>query len=408
MCDSTTLSELAEINPRTVIPADQPVSFIGMDDVSESFELKRTHDRNTAEPRQGYTRFREDDLLFAKITPCMENGKGARARGLTNGHGLGSTEFHVLRARIPEAAGFIAQWLSFSRLRLAAEAQMTGSAGQRRVPSDFFAKFAIPDFSLNEQVKIAKILDTLDYQIRETEAVISKYRLQRSGIVDRHVTRAIALAAEGAEGWFSTTLGSIVRERGGLIQTGPFGSQLHSYDYVVDGVPVVMPQDINGGRISLDAIAQVTESTARGLARHRMVPGDVVFARRGDLRRCAEITIREKGWLCGTGCLLVRPPEAVLRADWLTLVYRHEWGQRHVRANAVGSTMANLNGSILAGLQIPLPPIEDQEAATDALSVQDTRISLERQYLMKLRALKNGLMSDLLSGRVRVSTELAS
>ena len=95
------LSDIAEINPRKDVRLSgesTPVSFIPMGDVSESgvWENQQTHP--LGEVDSGYTSFKEGDVLFAKITPCMESGKGCHARNLVNGHGFGSTEFHVLRA----------------------------------------------------------------------------------------------------------------------------------------------------------------------------------------------------------------------------------------------------------------------------------------------------------------------
>ncbi len=86
-------------------------------------------------------------------------------------------------------------------------------------------------------------------------------------------------------GWKSSTLGEICAAHGGLIQTGPFGSQLHARDYCDDGVPVVMPQDLSGQRIQTSKIARISESDAQRLQRHRMKQGDVVFSRRGDVGR---------------------------------------------------------------------------------------------------------------------------
>jgi len=254
---------------------------------------------------------------------------------------------------------------------------------------------------LSEQAAVVEILEALDDQIRSTNKIVEKRRLLNIGLVDQFVS-----AAHRADHPVRS-LGEIVSGQGSFIQTGPFGSQLHSSDYVDDGVPVVMPQDLSDGRVNLDSIARVSESMARSLSRHRMLPGDVVFARRGDLGRCAEITTREQGWLCGTGCLLVRTPPASLTAGWLALVYRHELGQSHVRANAVGSTMANLNGSILASMRLPVPPVGSQRKAVSMIQAHDYEASLERKRLAKLYALKSALMADLLSGRVRVPVEVA-
>ncbi|MBI3224370.1 MAG: restriction endonuclease subunit S [Mycolicibacterium cosmeticum] len=253
----------------------------------------------------------------------------------------------------------------------------------------------------SEQAAVAEILEALDDQIRSMIKVVEKCRLRKIGLVDELVD-----AARRAD-LPVRSLGEIASGRGGFIQTGPFGSQLHSSDYVNAGVPVVMPQDLSDGRVNLDSIAQVSETMARSLSRHRMLPGDVVFARRGDLGRCAEINKREQGWLCGTGCLLVRTPPAVLTAGWLALVYRHELGQSHVRANAVGSTMANLNSGILASLRLPVPPVANQRNAVAVIEAHDRELSLEHQRLAKLYALKSALATDLLSGRVRVPKGVA-
>src|SRR5690606_3965037 len=112
---------------------------------------------------------------------------------------------------------------------------------------------------------------------------------------------------EVPEGWEIGRLGDLTAKYGGLIQTGPFGSQLHASDYVDAGVPSIMPRDIAERRVRMDSIAFVAESDAERLSRHRVVPGDIVYSRRGDVERHALIGEHERGWLCGTGCMLVRP-----------------------------------------------------------------------------------------------------
>src|SRR6266702_1016898 len=206
MTDLQSLSSLADVNPSTALPLTGIVSFVGMEDVSENFELTNTKDRNV-EDSAGYTRFREGDLLFAKITPCMENGKGAIARGLTNGYGFGSTEFHVLRAHQDNARGFLSQWLRSPYLRRAAEAHMTGSAGQRRVPADFFVRYEIPVLPLPEQRRVAEILDTLDNQIRATDRIIAKLKLTKQGLLTDLIV-CPRLAGTGT--WRSGDLGEFV------------------------------------------------------------------------------------------------------------------------------------------------------------------------------------------------------
>ena len=100
-----------------------------------------------------------------------------------------------------------------------------------------------------------------------------------------------------------TTLGDVCDKVGGIIQTGPFGSQLHESDYSDTGIPVVMPKDIIEGRIVTDGVARVVSEHVDPLSRHKLKRGDIVYGRRGDIGRQALIRLPQEGWLCGTGCL---------------------------------------------------------------------------------------------------------
>lgn len=130
------------------------VSFVPMPAVTEHGEIDATAVKEYDEVKTGFTYFAENDVLFAKITPCMENGKGAVARGLHNGLGFGSTEFHVLR---PISGKSNPYWIytltAFSQFREDAASNMTGSAGQRRVPASFLENYlvALPPIELQEQ-----------------------------------------------------------------------------------------------------------------------------------------------------------------------------------------------------------------------------------------------------------------
>jgi type I restriction enzyme S subunit len=112
--------------------------------------------------------------------------------------------------------------------------------------------------------------------------------------------------------WTERTLGEICDEVDGVIQTGPFGSQLHESDYVEDGIPVVMPKNIVDGKIDTSDIAFISEKDAERLQRHKLSVGDIVYGRRGDIGRRGLTGAREGGWLCGTGCLRLSLGERVL------------------------------------------------------------------------------------------------
>jgi type I restriction enzyme, S subunit len=170
------------------------------------------------------------------------------------------------------------------------------------------------------------------------------------------------------------TLGSIIEMNGGLIQTGPFGSQLHQSDYSDEGIPVVMPKDIKDGRIDESSIARIPEEKASQLSRHKLKQGSIVFPRRGDISKCAYITDSQEGYLCGTGCIKIEVPEEVIYPKflfyYLGLRQVVEWLER----NAVGTTMLNLNTSIIAGIQIPSLSLEQQKKIASILETYDELI----------------------------------
>lgn len=158
---------VCSVNPKIEgnLSLQQLCSFIPMEYVSDEFgTITRQSIRPVAEVIKGYTFFRENDVLFAKITPCMENGKIAIAKNLKNGFGFGSTEFHVLRANEGEITPhWIFYFLRQDKIRKDAERRMTGSAGQQRVPTSFLEEeLEIPLPSLPEQKRIAAILDKAD------------------------------------------------------------------------------------------------------------------------------------------------------------------------------------------------------------------------------------------------------
>lgn len=146
---SAPLGEYAYINPSVDLKLnhDDMVSFIPMEAVDDKDgRIAKNDSKTLREVRTGYTRFQEGDVIWAKITPCMQNGKSAIARNLTNGIGFGSTEFHVIRSRDTSLLTneFIHLLLRLREIRMAATRYFVGSAGQQRVPKEFLEDLYIP------------------------------------------------------------------------------------------------------------------------------------------------------------------------------------------------------------------------------------------------------------------------
>jgi type I restriction enzyme, S subunit len=143
------------------------------------------------------------------------------------------------------------------------------------------------------------------------------------------------------------------------IATGPFGSALHQSDYVLDGIPLVNPSHMQNCRIVPDRKVTVSEATAEALAVYRMRVGDIVMARRGEVGRAAVVTETESGWLCGTGSFFLRFLKDLSR-DYIILLLRCDSVRRYLAGEAVGTTMVNLNHSILKRMPLAIPPLAEQ------------------------------------------------
>lgn len=182
--------------------------------------------------------------------------------------------------------------------------------------------------------------------------------------------------------WSESTLGEIVEADGGTIQTGPFGSQLHQHEYQAEGVPVVMPKDISGGRVLTETVARVSEQIADRLARHKLRPGAIVLPRRGEIAKRAFIRAEQQDWLCGTGCLKIElNPESRLLPEFLYYYMEQSSVVRWLEQHAVGTTMLNLNTQIVGKLPIRYPRPKLQQMIVGALSAYDDLIENNRRRI---------------------------
>lgn len=185
------LSDAGQVNPRAfdLEPADDdPVSFVPMAAVEAgSGKLDASTTRLWREVKKGYTRFQENDVLFAKITPCMENAKFALASKLIAGRGAGSTEFHVIRPMPGIQPRYILYFLLQESIRREARLCMKGAAGQLRVPPEFIERLHIPIPPATEQFRIVaeieKQLTRLDAAVVAMESVHANLKRYRSSLI---------------------------------------------------------------------------------------------------------------------------------------------------------------------------------------------------------------------------------
>ena len=211
------LSQAVEVNPkldRSLLNDDLDVSFVPMAAVEAlSGGIDVSTVRKYGEVKKGYTHFRDGDILFAKVTPCMENGKMAIARKLVNGVGFGSTEFHVLRPRAGVDARYIYYFVSSQTFRKEASGHMTGAVGLRRVPSAYLEEQLILLPGIEQQ---REIVGELEKQFsRLDEAVANLQRVKAN--LKRYKASVLKDAVEGR---LVPTEAELARSEGRSFETG--------------------------------------------------------------------------------------------------------------------------------------------------------------------------------------------
>lgn len=275
--------------------------------------------------------------------------------------------------------------------------------------------FAIPLPPPEEQTVISTFLDRetakIDGLIAEQEKLIALLAEKRQATISHAVTKGLnpdapmkdsgaAWLGKVAEHWNVAPLGIICS----LIQTGPFGSQLHAEDYVEDGTPVVNPSNLIDGQIVPDWKCSVAAEMVNTLPQHVLRIGDIVFGRRGEMGRCALVKPENAGWLCGTGSLNLRlktgNPRFVVTYLGTPMV------RELLKLESVGSTMDNLNASILSRVRVPLPPEAEQEEIAAFLDSESSRLDAltaeATRGIALLKERRSALISAAVTGKIDV------
>lgn len=238
---------------------------------------------------------------------------------------------------------------------------------------------------LDEQSAIVRFLDAkttqIDKLIARKEHLLQLLRERREAITAMAVTQGLDGAATmknsgvpwlGAvpSHWRVKRLKFLAR----LLQTGPFGSQLHQHEYIDGGRPIINPANIVQGKMVAESKHTVDEDVVRRLARHALQIGDVIIGRRGELGRAAVTTPFEEGWICGTGCLMLRLNEHQISPHYAVLVLGTANASVSLELSAVGTTMNNLSSEIIGDFVLPVPPLHEQDSIVLWIATQQQRL----------------------------------
>ncbi|MBB1370622.1 restriction endonuclease subunit S [Pseudoalteromonas sp. SR45-4] len=231
-----------------------------------------------------------------------------------------------------------------------------GSGGaQPNISASFLKEFEIPLPPLDEQKRLAAILDKAD--------AIRRKRQQAIKLADDFL-RSVFLDMFGdpvtnPKGWEVRNLKDIAR-----IQIGPFGTQLHKEDYMENGIPLINPTHIVKGEIIPKTNLTISDEKHASLSEYHLKTGDIVMGRRGEMGRCAIVSGKEDGWMCGTGSLFIRPKQTGVFSEYLNKLLSSQAIKNHLESESQGATMPNLNKTIVGNIKIPVPTDEVLEQFT--------------------------------------------
>jgi type I restriction enzyme, S subunit len=382
------LADICQINPRgrPGLAETDEVTFVPMSGVSDtSGTIAAPETRLLREVLKGFTPFRDGDVLFAKITPCMENGKAAIARHLRNQHGYGSTEFHVIRPSALALAEWVFAIVRTTEFRRAAAGSFQGAAGQRRVPAEFLENFRIPLPPLSEQQWIVEIL-------------------QEAEEIRRLRTEAEAKTAELIPAIFDAMFGDLYSGR------PPFPVQpLSSIGELDRGKSRHRPRDepsLYGGPYPFLQTGDVAQANGwitsytqtyseMGLAQSRLWPkGTLAITIAANIGATAILTFDA----CFPDSVVGFTPNRGVSVEfvrWWLLGY-----QKKLEIQAPQGAQKNINLEVLRAIQIPVPPedlqLDFQAAIQNLLEQADAAKAGARSFA----ALSASLSAHAFSGQL--------
>ena len=383
------LREVCEINPRLSrdhgLADDAIVSFVPMAAVDEvTGTIATPQARAFAEVRKGFTSFRDGDVLFAKITPCMENGKAALAQGLAGGIGFGSTEFHVLRASRQVLPEWLRYFVRREAFRREAKRNFTGTAGQQRVPTTFLAGAEIPVPPLPEQRRIVDLLSRAEGIVRLRREAQAKAQ----AVIPALFLDMFGDPRTNPKGWSVVALGEALR-------AADYGSSTKASESG-EGLPLIRMGNVSyAGGLDLSDLKYVELEPAE-IARFRLEHGDILFNRTNskDLVGKTGLWDADLPAVAASYFIRLRVDEEIARPFYVWAFMNSKHMKRVLFDTARGAIgQANINSKELKAFPIPLPPIGLQRSFEERCRAVMSIATQQAEALGKAEATFQSLLS---------------
>jgi len=391
------LGEIGEINPkfdRKSISENIEVTFLPMRCIEElTGNVDTSITKNLEEVSKGYTSLMENDLIYAKITPCMENGKVAIAKGLKNNLGFASTEFHVIRFKKNAYNKFFFFYLIQKWIREYAAMNMTGSAGQKRVPATFLKDLLVPLPPLETQQKIVSILEKAE----ETK----KLRAQADELTQK-LLQSVFLEMFGdpvknPRKWDERSLESLLDEdpQNGLYKP--------STDYG-EGTQILRIDSFYDGKISNIKKLKRLNCTPEEIKKYGLNIGEVLINRVNSLEylgKCGLVETLFEPTVFESNIMRLKLKKSTVNPEYLTSFLCTQFIKNQILQKAKKAVnQASINQADVKSLKILLPPIQLQNNYSFIIKQIERTKQSQKQSSLEINNLFDALMQKAFTGEL--------
>lgn len=387
------LSEIAYINPRESIGKGVVAKKVPMDKL-QSF--CRDVPEFVFEEYKGGAKFRNDDTIMARITPCLENGKIAKVSIFDNDEiGFGSTEYIVFRAIDGVSdADFLYYLICSPLVRNPAIKSMVGSSGRQRVQTDVVANLDIELPPIEEQRKIGGLLKTFDDKIKLNNEINNNLLQQLDTLYNEFSHR---------KNWSTVIINDIAEK----VAMGPFGSNIKVSTFVSEGVPIISGNHLRGYFLEEPSFNYITEGHAQRLKNSLVYPKDIVFTHAGNIGQVAMIPddCRYPMYVLSQRQFYLRCDTEKAIPEYVVLFFHSKQGQHELLsyANQTGVPSIAQPATNLKKIPLKLPPIDEQrqwlQVVSPIIKLYQSNV-YENEHLSSMR---DSLLPKLMSGELDVS-----
>lgn len=398
------VSNLARVSPRYPMKKGREYPFVEMASIGENFAGILQFSTRSLEG-SGLSRFQVGDTLFAKITPCPQNGKIAFVESIPGDLGLGSTEFIVLSPLSDTEPRFLYHLACSHDVRGRAVARMEGSTGRQRVPDEVFTKrLLVPLPDPDEQAAIARILDTVDTALERTRAAVNRAQELDHSLLHELLEKGLGPRTATSRNYPPTWIVRRVDEVAEVGSGVTLGKDVSSFQSVE--LPYLRVANVQDDHLDLSTIKTVRVRVDE-VENYRLEVGDVLMTEGGDIDKLGRGAIWEgqiADCLHQNHIFRIRANRKLLEPRFYALVVESDIAKRYFNRVAKRTTnLASTNKTQVRAFRFPVPPtLEEQQEIVAVMKASKATIAALVAKQAALAELKNSLMHDLLTGRVRV------